>query len=228
MNYLFLLAILPCILGAYIIYRADKVEKEPIGEIIKAVMMGFAAIFLTLFVSGIFGIDKIMLDDNIFNTYVYSFIYIALIEELSKFIFSYLFVNRNPNFDYVFDGIVYFACVALGFALIENILYAANGDLSTVLLRSFTAIPAHTFFGISSGYYYSLYRKDKVRKNKNNYWMLLLSILVPIFLHGFYDFCILMGNNLFVYIYILFLGFLYVFSFSRVKKLQEKDELIEK
>ena len=222
MNYLFLLAVIPCILAAYIIYRADKVEKEPIGEIIKAIIMGFAAIFLTLFVSGMLGIDKIMLDNNIFNTYIYSFIYIALIEELSKFIFSYLFVNRNPNFDYVFDGIVYFACVSLGFALVENILYSSNGDLYTVLLRSFTAIPAHTFFGISSGYYYALYRKEKKK------YLFGLSLLIPVLLHGFYDFCILMGDNLFLYIYILFLGFLYMFSFSRVKKLQEKDELIKK
>ncbi len=222
MNYLFLLAVIPCVLIAYIIYQADKVEKEPVGEIVKAIIMGFAAIFLTLFVSGVLGIDKIMLDNNIIDTYIYSFIYIALIEELSKFIFSFLFVNRNPNFDYVFDGIVYFACVALGFALVENILYAANGDLSTVLLRSFTAIPAHTFFGISSGYYYALYRKEKKKS------LLGLSIFIPILLHGFYDFCILMGNNIFVYIYILFLGFLYLFSFSRVRKLQKEDELIKK
>ena len=222
MNYLFLLAVIPCVLIAYIIYQADKVEKEPVGEIVKAIIMGFAAIFLTLFVSGVLGIDKIMLDNNIIDTYIYSFIYIALIEELSKFIFSFLFVNRNPNFDYVFDGIVYFACVALGFALVENILYAANGDLSTVLLRSFTAIPAHTFFGISSGYYYALYRKNKKIS------LLGLSILIPILLHGFYDFCILMGNDIFVYTYILFLGFLYMFSFSRVRKLQKEDELIKK
>lgn len=227
MNYLFLLAVIPCILIAYIIYKADKVEKEPIGEIVKAFIMGFAAIFITLFISSFLGIDKIMLDDNIFNTYLYSFFGIALIEELSKFICSYIFVNKNPNFDYMFDGIVYFSCVALGFALVENLLYTANGDLASVLLRAVTAIPAHTFFGISSGYYYVLYRRSKDR-GQTNISLLILSILVPILLHGFYDFCILVENDLFLYLFLLFMTFLYCFSISKVKKLQDNDELINK
>lgn len=228
MNYLFLLAIIPCILIAYIIYRADKVEREPVGEIVKAFFMGFAAIFLTLFVSSILHIDKIMLDSDIFNTYVYSFFCIALIEELSKFIFSFLFVNRNPNFNYLFDGIVYFSCVALGFALVENILYSYNGDIYSVLVRAFTAIPAHTFFGISSGYYYALYRRGKIRGEKNTVILLILSIIVPIILHGFYDFLLLMENRTFMYLFLIFMTFLYWFSVSRVKKLQDHDELIEK
>ena len=228
MNYSFLLAIIPCILIGYIIYKTDKVEKEPVGEIIKAFFMGIAALFLTLFISKLLSIDKIMLDKDIFNTYVYSFFCIALIEELSKFIFSFLFVNRNPNFNYLFDGIVYFSCVSLGFALVENILYSANGDFYSILLRAFTAIPAHTFFGISSGYYYALYRRGKNRKEPNTAILLILSIIVPIILHGFYDFLLLVENSLFMYLYLVFMAFLYWFSVSKVKKLQEHDELIEK
>lgn len=228
MNYLFLLAVVPCILIAYIIYKADKVEKEPIGEVIKAFIMGVAAVFITLFVSSILGIDKIMLDGNMFNTYVYSFFCIALIEELSKFICSFLFVNKNPNFNYLFDGIVYFSCVSLGFALVENILYCANGDLYSVLLRAFTAIPAHTFFGISSGYYYALYRRGKMNNEKNNIILLILSVLVPVILHGIYDFCILVENNCFLYVFLIFMAFLYWFSINKVRKLQIHDEFIKK
>ena len=228
MYYIYLLAIIPCIVIAYMIYRADKKEKEPVGEIVKAFLMGVVAIFITLFISQIFGLYKIDLDTNMFHIYLYSFFGIALVEEVSKYLCSIVFVNRNSNFNYLFDGIVYFTCVSLGFALIENILYANVSGISDMLARAFTAIPAHTFFGISSGYYYSLYKKSKYNKEKNSISFLILSIIVPIILHGFYDFCILVGNDIFFYTYIVFMVCLYYYSFSRIKKMQDKDDLIKK
>ena len=222
MNIEFLLAVLPCVLIALYIYVNDKKEKEPVGEIFKAFVMGIASIFVTLFISSILGINKLYPNTNdIIEVLIYSFIYIALIEELAKFICSYIFVNRNPNFNYLFDGVVYFTCVSLGFALIENILYAFEGDIYSILLRAVTAIPAHTFFGISSGYYYSLYRKNDNKK------YFIFSIVVPILLHGFYDFCILTDNYIFTYIFILFMTFFYYFSINRIKKFQKEDEYIK-
>ena len=52
------------------------------------------------------------------------------------------------------DGIIYGAASSLGFAAVENIKYFAVGRLSPtlVLLRTFTSIPAHMFFGAIWGY----------------------------------------------------------------------------
>ena len=225
----FLLAIIPCILMAFIIYKNDKKEKEPIREIVKAFIMGMAAIFLTLFLSSVFGFDVVVVNNSSFGELIlYSFVYIALVEELSKFLFSYLFVRKNENFNYLFDGIVYFVCVSLGFALIENLLYAVDGDLYTTLLRGFTAIPAHVFFGITSGYYYVLYMRNKFNNKKGYRVYLLLSILFPILLHGFYDFCILIDHPIFTYIYVMFMVVLYYISINKIEKLKEKDDLIKK
>ena len=220
----FLLAILPCLIMAYILYANDTKEKEPFVEILKAIFMGMGAIFLTLFISSTFGLDKIDLNNTngIFDALIKSFIYIALIEELSKFVCTYFFIYKNPNYDYVFDGIVYFGMVSIGFALAENLLYA-NAIGSTFLsltLRSLTAIPSHAFFGISSGYYYSLYKLSKKTKKK----YLFLSIFIPIILHGFYDFCILIDINIFTYIYIVFLAVLYIISIRKMIKLKDKDK----
>ncbi len=76
----FLLAIIPCILMAFIIYKNDKKEKEPIREIVKAFIMGMAAIFLTLFLSSVFGFDVVVVNNSSFGELIlYSFLYIALL-----------------------------------------------------------------------------------------------------------------------------------------------------
>ena len=230
MRFLFLLTVIPCIVVIDLIYRADKIEKEPTNEIIKAFLMGIVAIIITLIVSIILGITKFELETaSLLETFIYAFFGIALIEEISKFICGYLFVRKNPNFDYLFDGIVYFASVALGFALIENILYSFSDDggIMVAVIRAVTAIPAHAFFGISSGYYYALYRQSKYRNLENSWALLVLSILVPIMLHGFYDFCIFTNNYIFSIIFIIFVFILYIFSIKRVKNMSKNDELIK-
>ena len=225
------LTVLVCFIIAFLIYKQDKVEKEPIGEILKAFIMGIIAVFIVLFINNVLGINNMSSNfdrSNIYQIFMISFVCIALVEELCKYICTWIFVNRNPNFDYLFDGIVYFALVGLGFALVENILYATTNSLNTIVFRLFTSIPAHTIFGISSGYYYALYRRSKFKKEKKATLLLVLSIMVPIILHGIYDFLALTYGELFVYLFILFIGFLYCYSIEKVTKLHDIDDKIEK
>jgi len=225
MQILILLAVIPSIIIAMILYLSDKKEKEPVLELVKAFFMGIGSIVLTLIVSYMFNIIDIKLDtDNIIQVFIYSFIDIALVEELSKWLCSYLFVRRNRNFNYMYDGIIYFAFVSLGFATVENILYAFSGELSTVLIRAFTTVPAHTFFGITGGYYYALAIREKNKENfnkKNKY--LILSIITPILLHFFF---LLTGNYLFLIVFLVFFVTLYNSSIDKAKKMEKIDHLL--
>lgn len=63
------------------------------------------------------------------------FLVAGLCEELCKFLLLRLGSWKNRNFDYRFDGIVYGVAVAVGFALLENVMYVAQGGLETALMR---------------------------------------------------------------------------------------------
>jgi len=217
MEILITLAIIPIIVIAIIMYKADKIEKEPKRELLKAFLMGVVSVVLTLIISFVFKIDTYDYSDNYFKIFIYSFFGISLIEELSKWLCTYLFLRKNKNFDYIFDGIVYSVFIALGFATIENLLYTISGGVSTGIIRAITTVPAHVFFAISCGYFMTMY------KTENKKIFLLLSILIPFILHGFYDFCLLTSNIIFFYIYLIFIVSLYSFSIYRVRKTMDED-----
>jgi len=225
MYFLIWLAVLPSIVIALLIYRADKKEKEPKKELVKAFLLGIVSVFLTLFLSYIFRINKIDISSHdLTKIAIYSFLGISLIEEFSKWFFSCCFLTNNKNFNYLFDGIVYTTFVSLGFATIENILYTFAGGIFTVLIRAITTVPAHAFFGISSGYFLSLAKQAKISSNSSKKYMyIFLSLFIPFLLHGFYDFCLLTQNYLFFIIYLIFVVALYVMSIYQVKKMMRLE-----
>lgn len=229
MQYLILLAVLPSIIIAYLIYKADVKEKEPKKELIRAFFTGATAVVLTLIISHLFGVTKFKLDSNLVNVAIYSFIGVGLVEEFSKWICSCFFLKNNRNFDYLFDGIVYTTFISLGFATIENILYTFSGGVATGIIRAITTVPAHAFFGISSGYLLSLAKKEMLDGNNDRKtYYLFLSFLVPFLLHGFYDFCLLTQNYYFFMVYIVFVVSLYAFSIHNVKKMMKMETRFKK
>ena len=73
-----------------------------------------------------------------------------------KFLAFYVFFWKERNFNEKFDGIVYAVYIALGFAGIENIVYAFTGGVGVGLVRALTAVAAHALFGVVMGFYFGL------------------------------------------------------------------------
>lgn len=226
MEFLILLAILPGLIISILIYNQDKKEREPKGQLLRAFLLGIMAVVITLLFSYICRIPFIEIDrEDWISLCLYAFLGISLIEEFSKWICSYFFLKGNRNYDYLFDGIVYTAFISLGFATIENILYTINGGILTGIIRAITTVPAHAFFGIISGYYFSISKQTKIRiANKKWKKFLAFSLIFPVLLHGFYDFCLLTKNVIFFFIYLIFMVLLYSKSIYRLQELQEIDE----
>lgn len=221
---LLLISILPVLVIGFIIYKVDKREKEPIKELIKAFLFGILAVFMTLAISLAIGVTKFDVEDaDMFSIFLYSFIGVALIEEFSKWLCGHLFLKDNKEYNYMFDGIVYYVYVALGFAGIENILYTLDSGMVTGIIRAISTVPAHAFFGVTCGYYYSLYKKDKMEGGNNKSKYLFLSLFIPFILHGFYDFCLFSQNYVLIITYIVFVVFLYIYSIGNIKKMGRND-----
>jgi len=107
---------------------------------------------------------------------------VGFTEEGSKWLGVWSFARHRREFDEPVDGIVYGVASSLGFAAVENIRYFALGRLATglVVLRTFTSLPAHMFFGAIWGY--ALGRKLVAPRTNTLKFVLLAALL-----HGAYD-----------------------------------------
>ena len=168
-----------------------------------------------------------------------NFICVALVEEGFKWLALKFITSKNKNFNSLFDGIVYAVFVSLGFAGFENILYVFDGGLSTALMRAVTAVPGHMFNAVIMGYYYSFWHiLDKaqdlekhfefsglirVRKVFSGKKYMILSLVVPVLVHGFYDYCCTVSSTLSVIIFYVFLAFLYFYCFRKIKSMSKID-----
>ena len=117
----------------------------------------------------------------------YVFIVIAFSEELVKAIMVFAYPYPRSFFNEPMDGIVYSMMAGMGFAVIENLIYAYNFGLETVLVRAFTAVPAHAVFAAFLGYFIGLSKFHSEIK-----WKLIgFGFLLAVLIHGLYDFFIL-------------------------------------
>jgi RsiW-degrading membrane proteinase PrsW (M82 family) len=191
MNILILLsfAVAPGICIAIFIYLKDKHEPEPIGLIMKSFFYGMGAVVVTLLIS--IPLSKIIpIDDqDLSQQAVHAFIIVALVEELSNYIFVRGILYRDPNFNEPFDGIVYSVMVGMGFATLENVMYVADGGWGVAVLRMFTAVPAHAAFAVLMGYYLGL---SKFVHHKSHYGWYGLAIAT--LFHGAYDYFWFIGQ----------------------------------
>lgn len=195
MTLILLAALLPVIILLRFIYHKDSMKPEPTGELLKAFLYGVGSIFVSMLFSVPLRIWYNPGNATLWGSFYTSFMHAAVPEELAKLIMLGLFLRKCKAFDEHLDGIVYACCVGMGFAAVENLMYVFN-DVSNwtdvAFIRAFLAVPAHFFFAVAMGYYYSLQHWDARRGTasetavhvKRYRWLM---ILVPVFLHGTYD-----------------------------------------
>lgn len=225
---LLIISLLPVILIGSFIYKKDK-NKEPARLLAKLFIAGVVSTIVVLILSGLseliipsFG--KELEYQNSIERFLYAFIGIALIEESSKWIMVYFISFNHKEFDELYDMVIYAVFVALGFACIENIIYVLQGGISTGILRAISAVPGHACDGIFMGYYLALAklseRNGNVKDKKKYLW---LSILVPVLLHGTYDYCILSGYAILIIGFYVFVALLYKHSLKRLNHVAKNN-----
>ncbi len=226
--FLLILSILPIVLIGKYIYNNDK-EKEPKGILIKLFLGGLGAIFLTVGITILIGmfypaIFEMELNVSYIELFFHVFFGVALVEELSKWIFLYSISFNNSNYDQTFDMVVYAVFVALGFAFFENLFYIFDGGLTTAIARALLAIPGHACDGVLMGFYLSLAKissinGDEASRKRNVY----MSILIPTITHGIYDFCLFSGNGILIIGFFMYIIYLYIYVFRKVSYLSKNN-----
>jgi protease PrsW len=207
------ISLAPVLLILIFIYYRDKYEKEPLGLLLRAIVIGAIITIPVFFIE--MGLGYAVSFENIIgNAFYQGFIVAAFTEELFKFLVFMLVIWRNRNFNEFFDGIIYAVFISLGFAAVENILYVATKGGGVGALRAFTAVPGHALFGITMGFYFGL-AKFNLDKTSKYLW---LAILMPILLHGLYDFLLMGQNGWFLLIFLGFIVYLWISGFKKMKR----------
>lgn len=166
----------------YIIHK-DRFEKEPLGLMVMAFLLGVFSVF-PAGISNEMGGQILEMDGSLINTALFAFLVVGLGEEFFKFFFlRYILYNRKA-FNEPLDGIVYAVMIGMGFATFENILYVSEGGFGVAIARMLTAIPAHAIFAVVMGYYVGLSKFDLTHKDE----FLRKGLVYPVLLHGAYDF----------------------------------------
>ena len=181
-------AILPGVVILIYVYKQD-VFPEPKQIVFKTFLFGCATIL---------GIDLVIpVLDNFSEanfkgeTYYFfdSFIRAGFVEEIFKAMVLIFYCTRKSAFDEPMDGIIYGVAVSLGYAAYENIAYIEYFSKETSLIdislvRAFSAVPMHGLCGVMMGFLITL----SIFEKKHNYLNLVLAILVPVGMHGLYNY----------------------------------------
>lgn len=216
---LVLIAVIPIANLLKFTFDKDKIEKEPFRLLLRLFISGTLVSIVVLMLSKALG-DMFHID----NLFYSSFIKVAFIEEICKWICIYTITWRNKEFNYKFDAIVYSIFVSLGFAFVENIGYSFSYGIIVAVLRAIISIPGHTFFAIYMGYYLGMSKDYYTRCNsKKGSIYALYSIIVPTFLHGIFNYCLAGRNDGLYILFIIFIALLYVLSFKTINASSKSD-----
>ena len=198
---LVVIAILPPLAFLFYIHHLDSIEPEPHGLILKAMVLGGVAVIPAAIIEVVLGrilglsIDLGVVPASAFEGFkaaaINSFVVIAPVEEALKLAVVLLFIWKNPNFNEENDGIVYVGAAAIGFSLVENILYVVQSGLGTGIMRAVTSIPLHTFTGVIMGYFVGIAKLSPSSKGGK----IALGFIVAYLIHATYDSLVLSGTG---------------------------------
>jgi RsiW-degrading membrane proteinase PrsW (M82 family) len=203
-----LLSFIIGVLCVVYIRAKDRFEKEPFGHLLAVTIWGgmwsyiiSGLLYEQLARWGIFNLE---------NTWG-ALLVIGPVEEGSKLaalFSSYLIIRKQLNEPV--DGLLYMACVALGYSLIENYYYAVQMPQESARLfmaRLLICTPMHINFSAFMGlafYFFTRHRRA--------YGLLILSLAYAAVVHGLYD--LIVFNSYFILLLALVVWLAYKWAVS--------------
>ncbi len=223
-------AVIPAIILLIKVYKADKLDKEPEGLLVSLVILGIVSTFCALVTENIGGyiLGSLLSEESVVYKALYYFLVVALSEEGFKYLLLKLRTWKSQYFNCSFDGVIYAVFVSLGFALWENIAYVTQFGFSVALVRAVTAVPGHACFGVFMGIWYSAAKRWDYRGNaaKSSHCR-FKAVLIPVLLHGAYDFLATFGNVISTAVWAVFVIIMFAVAYRRVKANSRNDNYID-
>lgn len=189
-------------------YLRKEIAKEPSRTIFHTFIYGAIMTFPIMFIQHVFE------EENVFSSVFFrDVVFTSALEEFFKWLILLLAIYRHVQFEDAYDGILYGASVSLGFAAVENVLYLFTFGVDIAFLRALLPVSSHALFGVVMGYYIG---RAKFAEDKDKRKLLIMSLIAPFALHFIYN-GIFLTHELFLYLIIPFMIFLWWFGLTRVK-----------
>lgn len=225
--------LLPPLYLLWKVYQSDRIEKEPAGLLFTIFLYGMLSTLpagilenIGMYILYLVPFPESLTEaaaTRLFNLLFY-FIVVGGAEEFVKYVAMKLPTWRNPEFNYVFDGVVYGVTASLGFAALENVLYVLDTGLFTAGIRAWTAIPLHCIAGIFMGHYYGIAKSAELWNDlRIRDKMLRRSILIPMLIHGAYDFIASDESEILSLVFLVYIVILEVVALRAMKKYSGND-----
>jgi RsiW-degrading membrane proteinase PrsW (M82 family) len=217
-------AVIPAVILMLYIYRSDRLEREPVGLLVKLALLGvLATVFAMIGEKLGFFLLRGLNQSSAAYQLLMNFLVVGLCEEGFKYLLLRGSTWNNPNFNCRYDGVVYAVFVSLGFALWENISYVLHYGLQTAIVRALTAIPGHACFGVFMGVFYGLAKRYE-RNGRKSKSFRVLAVVVPAALHGTYDYIASVDTS--IWYFVGFVAVLFVAAYTLVGKLSKNDRYL--
>ena len=227
--FMFFMAVLPAALLMYFVYKADKIEKEPAGLLVKLFLFGLLSTLsaLVLEILGELVLRLIFPYGGLAYTALMMFCVVALSEEAGKYFVVKKVAWKDPAFNYTFDAVVYAVFSSLGFAALENVMYLTDAPIITAIMRGVLAVPGHAIDAVFMGSYFGAAKRcEAIGDEKGKKANLIKALVVPVIIHGFYDFCLSCEIPYAIVIFFIFEIFITIYAIMKVKKLSSSDSAI--
>lgn len=205
MLWIWAFTLLPPVAELIFIYKMDRLEKESGKLLFKLFLFGVLISIPIVVVELLLGfiLAEPFAQSPILYAFIDGVLIAGLVEETFKWWVIRSKMKLGTEYNCTFDGIVYSAFVSLGFATLENILYVVQGGAATALMRAFTSIPGHLIFSVYIGVFMGKSIQARLAGNQRQAKRYkTLSLLVPVLLHGIYDFLLMTGTTVGVLLWI--------------------------
>ena len=181
-------SLVPAIVFALLVYRSDR-DREPRWLVALTFALGalfaFGALTLERKAAALTGLALETRIAGERDALVFTFAVAAPLREAAKVAATWA-AFRSRHFDEAYDGLVYPAAAALGFAAIESALMLRATPTAIGTLRAALALPAHDFFSVSCGYALRLAGLDRTRRSVFPAAWLAATLMHGLYLHFVY------------------------------------------
>ena len=163
------------------IRKDDPLYRTTSNKLLKnglLVCLGVMAVAFVLNIAwNLTGLNK---TDPLLNAFFHDFVLAAFAEELVKYLMTRKEIKRYSGELSRVEIVAFFGMVAIGFDLIESLVYLFESSPMQVIVRGI-CLP-HIAYGFIMGWFYAKYMET----GKKSY--LIPAFMIPLILHGCYDF----------------------------------------
>ncbi|MBW4082857.1 glutamic-type intramembrane protease PrsW [Paenibacillus sp. S150] len=197
-------------------YLKDKYDQEPFHMVLKVFLLGLLIVFPIMIIQRglVLGLNG--------GPYVDSFLISSGVEECLKWFVLYHMIYNHTEFDEPYDGILYAVAISLGFATIENVMYAwySHASLGSMFMRALLPVSGHAMFGVVMGYHMGRAKFSGGVKTRGR---LFISLLLPWLWHGIYDFILSTMTNTWIWFIVPLMAVLWYGGMGKVARANSRS-----